>query len=122
MKTTLTGGGVVAVVGVVVVGFAAFKLWKLAQNAGGAVVDAAGRVITHDLNPASSDNLINRGVNAVGQAATGDSGWSLGGAIYDWMNPGAFANNPTPFLSPDQLAAAKALYERPIDMGGGDGW
>jgi hypothetical protein len=37
-------------------------------------------------NPASNNNLIYRGVNALGEAVTGAEDWSLGTAIYDWWN------------------------------------
>lgn len=37
-------------------------------------------------NPASNNNLIYRGVNALGEAVTGSEDWSLGTAIYDWWN------------------------------------
>lgn len=36
-----------------------------------------------DLNPADDRNLANRGVTAVGQWASGDASWTLGGWIYD---------------------------------------
>jgi hypothetical protein len=35
------------------------------------------------VNPASNGNLINRGVEAIGRAATGSKTWTLGGWIYD---------------------------------------
>jgi hypothetical protein len=37
-------------------------------------------------NPASDNNLIYRGVNGLGALVTGDDGWNLGGAIYDWTH------------------------------------
>lgn len=52
----------------------------LAMSKAGAI---AQRLATHELNPASSDNLANRAVEAVGQGITGDPHWTLGGAVYD---------------------------------------
>lgn len=37
-------------------------------------------------NPTSDNNLIYRGVNAVGGAISGSDNWSLGTKIYDWLN------------------------------------
>ena len=68
---------------VCVVGVLAFK----AVNAGAAVAAKVGDVLATDLNPASSDNIINRGVSAIGEAVTGQQGWSLGSAIYDATHP-----------------------------------
>ena len=39
--------------------------------------------VAEGLNPNSKDNIINRGVSAIGQTITGKPYWSLGGAIYD---------------------------------------
>lgn len=46
----------------------------------------AAEVVTTDLNPASPDNIVNRGVSSVGEAVTGKQGWNLGGAIYDGVD------------------------------------
>lgn len=40
------------------------------------------------VNPASDQNLVNRGVTAVGMAVTGDSGFSVGGWLYDVFGGG----------------------------------
>ena len=42
--------------------------------------------VAEGLNPNSKDNIINRGVSAIGQTITGKANWSLGGAIYDMVN------------------------------------
>jgi hypothetical protein len=66
-------------VAVSVVGLLAYKAWQAAGAAAGAV----GDVVTHQLNPASSDNLVNAGVTSVGAAVSGDTSWTLGGWLYD---------------------------------------
>lgn len=48
--------------------------------------EVAKEVVTKDLNPANTDNIVNRGVSSVGEAVTGQKGWSLGGAIYDGVD------------------------------------
>lgn len=59
-----------------------YALWKAKQG-----VEAVADFAARDLNPASSENLVYRGVNAVGGAIAGDDSWSLGSAIYDWLHP-----------------------------------
>lgn len=63
-------GAAVAVVGILV--------WKGAGK--------VGQVLSEDLNPASDKNLAYRGVNGIGSWLTGDSSWTLGGAIYDGLH------------------------------------
>lgn len=46
----------------------------------------AGKVADGTLNPADKRNFINQGVERIGQDITGDSSWSLGGALYDLFN------------------------------------
>ena len=43
------------------------------------------------VNPVSRNNLAHKGVNAVGEAVTGDSNWTLGGAMFELLNPQAVA-------------------------------
>lgn len=76
MKVNLSAGGVLAVAGLGVVAL----LWVKRGAIGQAAASAAGAVVTA-VNPADSGNLVNRGVSAIGQAATGDSSWTLGGAL-----------------------------------------
>lgn len=79
-------GAAVAVVGVL--------LWRAAAKAGevaSAVADGVAEVVSTDLNPASSSNLVNRGVEAVGQAVTGDPSWSVGGWVWDVFHDDDFA-------------------------------
>ena len=38
------------------------------------------------LNPNSKDNIVNRGVNAIGETLTGDENFILGGWFYDLIN------------------------------------
>ena len=87
------GAGVVAFVVVWLVA-------RQAKAAGGALVDAAGdaaAAVGRSVNPASDQNLIYRGVNAVGGAVTGDGDFSLGSWLYDVMNPEPLiTSNPSP--------------------------
>lgn len=54
---------------------------------GGDFYDAThGGVLDGIVNPASGNNLINRGVSGIGGAVSGDTNWTLGGAIYDWTH------------------------------------
>ena len=74
--------------GVAVLGAVGLIMWKI-KSAAPAVVAA--------INPADPNNLANQGVNAVGGAMvsspTGpgknaDGSWSLGGFLFDILNPG----------------------------------
>ncbi len=66
-------------------------LWYASRQlgkAGHAIADAADKALPY-VNPADRNNLAYTGVNAVGAAITGDEGFSLGGAFYDfdqWVN------------------------------------
>lgn len=79
MKLQLGATGVLALAGVAVAGLV---LWK-ASKAASAAADVVADVVTHDLNPADSGNVVNRQVEALGRSITGQQGWTLGGAIYD---------------------------------------
>lgn len=66
-------------------------------------VASAASATADAVNPASPTNLVNRAVTATGQAVTKDSGWTLGGWLYDIThadplapkNPGK--DNPSSF-------------------------
>ena len=66
--------GAVLAVGLVG-GLGLYFLGRKASETVGDVLEA--------VNPNSQENLINRGVSAIGQTITGKPYWSLGGAIYD---------------------------------------
>lgn len=83
MKIGLNGTGVLALAGVAVAGWVAWKVYKGA----GAAADVAKQVVTQDLNPASDKNIAYRGVNAAGAALTGNASFSLGSWLYDVMHP-----------------------------------
>lgn len=86
MKVSLNATGVLALAGVAVAGLVAWKVYRTGRdlaNGAGEVIDAAGEVLTHELNPASADNVVNQGVTAIGRSITSDPTWTLGGAIYD---------------------------------------
>lgn len=75
LNTKAGGYAAMVLVGGVLIYFVVKKL-------GGAVGDAA-RAVGDAVNPTSDKNLAYRGVNAVGEALTGDTDFNLGGWIYD---------------------------------------
>lgn len=62
-------------VGVPLIGFIGYKLWG-AREVVAAAVDK--------VNPASPNNFVNQGVEALGQTITGDENWTPGGWAFDW--------------------------------------
>ena len=70
----------------IVVGISAWRITSNVNTEVTGVKTAVNKVMTEDLNPASSNNFINRGVSALGAKITGKPGWSLGGQIYDWTH------------------------------------
>ena len=72
---------------------AAWYVTKGVKSVGDAV--AAGAI-----NPASSNNVVNKGVSAIGAAATGNKDFSLGSWIYEKLNPGAVAAEDTAVHAP----------------------
>ncbi|WP_377704938.1 hypothetical protein [Pseudoduganella sp. UC29_71] len=46
----------------------------------------AGTTLQTYFNPFDSGNVINSGVSGIGGAITGNSNWTLGGQIYDWLH------------------------------------
>lgn len=55
---------------------------KVSQAAG-----AVGDVLTHELNPASDQNLVYSGISGLGASVSGKDDWTLGGWIYDVTHP-----------------------------------
>ena len=97
MKLGLTGTGVLALAGLAVAGYAA---WRVAKAAG-PVTDALNAV-----NPFNHDNVFATAVNDVGGSVitnpsgpgkNADGSWSLGGFIYDVTHPGAPTWGDDPF-------------------------
>lgn len=78
-RTAMMVGGIIAAGGV---------LWFLSNRAASAAGRAADSVKTA-FNPTSGDNLVNRGVGAVGDALSGgESGsFSFGSWLYDLTHP-----------------------------------
>lgn len=89
----LYGAGIAGVV---------YVAWKLTQAA--PQLAAQARAAVDLVNPASSGNIVNRGVSAAGAAVTGDSSWSLGGQLAEWFSPSVRAANA--MLRPDPAAAS----------------
>ncbi len=93
---------------VVVLAGTGLALWyakRQVGKAGAAVLDTAKAVIPY-VNPADRNNVVYSGVNAVGGAVTGEAGWSVGGALYDfdqWVDKLIFGAPPPPpvQLEPD---------------------
>ena len=101
MKLDLTGGGVIALAGLAVVGLGAW--WIYSQR--GAIANTAAKA-ADAVNPASQSNLVNRSVSAAGAALTGQADWSLGGQLAEWFSPSVRAAN-------DMNRAAPVLVARP---------
>lgn len=110
MKLGLNATGVLAIAAIA--GVAALILWN--RKAIGAAVEA--------VNPASQNNIVNRGVSAVGAAVTGDASWSLGGQLAEWFDPSVAAANaslarkPVPAVDQTILDRWDSLLMRPISQ------
>lgn len=97
--------------------FVAWKLANAAKDGAEAVGKVAREVITTDLNPASTGNVVNRGVSAVGAAVSGDSSWSLGG----WLAGVTGADRDAEvkaMLQGTPQTRAQALYQAPPTTNG----
>jgi len=70
----------------VVVGLSLWRINSKVNTEVTGVKTAVNKIMTEDINPASSKNIINRGVSALGAKITGNQSWSLGGQIYDWTH------------------------------------
>lgn len=84
---------------------ALYIAWRVSQAAPqlAASASAAVRSVADAVNPASSSNIVNRGVSAAGAAVTGDASWSLGGQLAEWFSPTVRAANAS--LRPDPIYA-----------------
>lgn len=92
--------------------YVAYRLATAATRGAQAVAETAATVVKRDLNPASTENIVNRGVSAVGEAVTGEQGWSLGG----WLAKVTGADKDAEIaamLKGSDVRAAQARYERP---------
>lgn len=67
--------------GVAVAGFLAYKIYSGASK----TLEAGAKFVTEDINPASDQNLIYRGLNELTGGDNADS--SLGTRIYDFFHP-----------------------------------
>ncbi len=66
-------------------GLAAWMAYK-AITSGAKAAEAVGDVLTHQLNPASSDNLVNQALEGAGSYLSGNPNWTLGGSVYDLLH------------------------------------
>ena len=95
-----------------------FVAWKLANAAGkgaAAVAEVATQVVTRDLNPANTGNVVNRAVSTVGQVATGDDSWSLGGWLASVTGADRDAEVAAMLKGQQATQAAQAKYQRPTN-------
>jgi hypothetical protein len=95
VTTQLTGSGVAALAGIVVIGGVAYWLYQHREAIGNAI------------NPLSDKNLASRAADAFTQKMTGDPTQTVGGWLFDFFNPNVF--NPKDFtgstIPPQPLAA-----------------
>lgn len=109
----------VLAVGGALAAYAAYKLTRngvggAARNIGGAAVDAvtgllggAYDALPNAIKPSSSENIFFKASNWPGQVMSGDPDWTIGGWVYDILNP------PEPQVADPKLALAQqnaALY------------
>jgi hypothetical protein len=73
--------------GVVIAGALALAGMRRASTGAASAIGGALESAAVAFNPANPQNIVNQAVTAAGQAVTGESGWSLGGALYDWTHP-----------------------------------
>lgn len=90
-----------------VLGAAGLLLGYLVYRAAKQGLEAAAQAI----NPVSDKNLAYRGVNAVGEAITGDKEFSLGSWLYDVFNPEYDPNAPAPLLQTRKQAVGDQFYD-----------
>lgn len=101
----LTGTGVLALGALGAVGLLGLWLYSKKDAIVQAAADAAETAVA-SVNPASDRNLAYRGVNGIGGAITGVENWSLGGAIYDLLNPEPKPAVPDTTPQPDPYGVA----------------
>lgn len=80
--------------GVVVAGYFLWRGYRQVES-----------VVSNQLNPASSKNYVNRGVEAVGREVTGNPNWTLGGHIYKTVDS---LKDALPFVDSDREKMAKS--------------
>lgn len=108
----MTGKDLAYIAATFAVGFVAFKIYSTAKkavdsglSAGASIVDAAKEVVTKDLNPTSTENVIYKGVSAAVTAVTGGKqDIPLGTRIYDWLHPDENINSAVVDNSPKAQA------------------
>lgn len=108
MKLELNASGVIAIGAVAAVAGVAWLLWSKRAAIVGAI------------NPASPDNLVNRGVSAIVQAVTGDEHQTVGGLVFDATPAGYRVDRELllgpaapPYLSPSEDPYGQQTYYAP---------
>lgn len=118
MKLGLTGGGVLALAAVASLAVGGVVLYVKRREIAAGVSEAASAV-GQAVNPTSDQNLAYRGVNAVGEAVTGDASFSLGAWLFEAFNPGAVQaerdvlRSGLPQASYDETARLARRYPAP---------
>lgn len=107
MKLSLTAGGIVALGALAALGVLWYKRDAIAAAAG-----QAARTVGDAVNPASSGNVVNRAVSAVGATVTGDADWSLGGQLAEWFSPSVRAANESLRTPPAPPRASTGDFAR----------
>jgi len=121
MKLQLSATGVLAVVGLAVGGYVAWRVFRgageLAEGLGEKVAAVANAV-----SPFNQDNVFYSGVNELGDAIVSEDGpgsnadgsWTLGGWLFDVTHPGwvddALGRTPAPVPSP---SGAGSVFDQP---------
>ena len=85
LKLEISAGAVLAVAGVALAGFIAWRAVKAARQVASAASQAAGEA-AQAVNPLNPENVFYGGANAAGAAASGDPDWTLGGWLYEIFN------------------------------------
>lgn len=89
----------------------AYTAYKAHQNAGR---------IGEAINPLSSNNLVYRGVNGLGEAITGDSDFSLGVWAWEVLNPGKVAEERRALnTNPERSQGLEEPWTAPSPFQGG---
>ena len=92
----------------------------LAAAAGLYVVGRRMGVTQATFNPASPQNAVYQGVNAIGRGATGDEHWNLGAWMWETFNPVAAAADRAATSGTDRPAGASGAWE--ASGGASGGW
>lgn len=101
----------------VVAGYAVYRAYKtgsaIADSVGETIsdtVDKVKEIVTVDLNPASTGNVVYETVNGAVSDALGYEE-TLGGAIYDWLHPISYTEPDAGRIDSEPQAYSPEAYE-----------